>query len=175
MIRVRRGGLSRRGFLGSVGAGTLGAAFTRPPAAAAAPLVPAGERTPAVLLVNGREHHVRVEPQETLLHVLREALGLTGTKKGCNYGECGACTVHPRRPARECVPRLRAGRSKGAALTTVEGCSPATSTLSAVQRAFIEHDAFQCGFCTPGQVIDAHRLHRRRAHALQRRGRSANG
>ena len=156
MIRVRRGGLSRRGFLGSVGAGTLGAAFTRPPAAAAAPLVPAGERTPAVLLVNGREHHVRVEPQETLLHVLREALGLTGTKPGCERGECGACTVLVGgRPRYSCL--TLALEAEGAEITTVEGLL-AGEELGPVQQAFVEEDGFQCGFCTPGQVMAAEGL-----------------
>lgn len=155
-------GFSRRGFLGSVGAGAVGAAVAGPAAAEAGPAVaPAGETTPLRLLVNGREQRLRVEPRETLLSVLRERLGLTGTKPGCERGECGACTV-----LIDGVPRYAcltlALEAEGREVTTVEGLMDGEA-LGPVQQAFVEEDALQCGYCTPGQVMAAEGLLRAQA------------
>jgi xanthine dehydrogenase YagT iron-sulfur-binding subunit len=107
---------------------------------------------PITLLVNGREHHLHVEPRTTLLDALREGLGLTGTKKGCDHGQCGACTVlvdGSRIYSCLALAVMQAGRE----VQTIEGLG--TDTLHPVQQAFLEHDAFQCGYCTPGQIMSA--------------------
>ena len=155
-------GFSRRGFLGSVGAGALGAAVAGPAGAEKAPAVAAaGETTPLTLRVNGREQRLRVEPRETLLQVLRERVGLTGTKPGCERGECGACTV-----LIDGLPRYAcltlALEAEGREVTTVEGLMDGEA-LGPVQQAFVEEDALQCGYCTPGQVMAAEGLLRAQA------------
>ncbi len=104
------------------------------------------------LTVNGRRASVRVRPVRSLLDTLRETLGLTGTKKVCNEGDCGACTVLiDGRPAYSCITLAIA--CEGREIETIEGLGTADGTLHPVQQAFIEHDAYQCGFCTPGQVM----------------------
>lgn len=106
-----------------------------------------------VLRVNGVVHQVPVDARTTLLDLLREHLELTGTKKGCNFGECGACTVHLNgRRVNGCL--VLAASADGAEVTTIEGLAT-NGKLHPVQQAFINHDAFQCGFCTPGQVMSA--------------------
>jgi xanthine dehydrogenase YagT iron-sulfur-binding subunit len=103
--------------------------------------------------VNGQPHRLSVDARLTLLDLLRERLFLTGTKKGCNFGECGACTVHlDGRRVNACM--VLAAAVDGHEETTVEGLATADG-LHPVQQAFIEYDAFQCGFCTPGQVMSA--------------------
>jgi xanthine dehydrogenase YagT iron-sulfur-binding subunit len=103
--------------------------------------------------VNGQHHRLSVDARLTLLDFLRERLLLTGTKKGCNFGECGACTVHlDGRRVNACM--ILAAAVDGHDVTTIEGLATADG-LHPVQRAFIEYDAFQCGFCTPGQVMSA--------------------
>jgi xanthine dehydrogenase YagT iron-sulfur-binding subunit len=105
------------------------------------------------LTVNGRAHEVSVDARVTLLDLLRERLQLTGTKKGCNFGECGACTVHlDGRRVNACM--VLAASVDGRAVTTIEGLAQ-DGALHPVQQAFIDHDGFQCGFCTPGQVMSA--------------------
>jgi xanthine dehydrogenase YagT iron-sulfur-binding subunit len=109
--------------------------------------------TRVVLRVNGAEHEVDIDPRSMLVDVLRDGLGLTGTKKCCERGECGVCTVHiDGRTALACVTLAVA--VEGREITTIEGVS-AEGDLHPVQRAFIEHDGFQCGYCTPGQVMSA--------------------
>ena len=112
------------------------------------------ERLTLRLTVNGTEHELAdVDARTTLLDLLRERLDLTGAKKGCNRGECGACTVLlDGRRVNGCM--VLAAAADGREVTTVEGLGE-PDALHPVQRAFIEHDAFQCGFCTPGQVISA--------------------
>jgi xanthine dehydrogenase YagT iron-sulfur-binding subunit len=106
-----------------------------------------------MLRVNGRDQRVTVDARVTLLDLLRERLHLTGTKKGCNFGECGACTVHlDGRRVNACL--VLAASADGHEVTTIEGLAVGDE-LSTVQRAFIDHDGFQCGFCTPGQVMSA--------------------
>jgi xanthine dehydrogenase YagT iron-sulfur-binding subunit len=110
------------------------------------------EGAPITLLVNGRERRLHVEPRTTLLDALREGLGLTGTKKGCDHGQCGACTVlvgGTRIYSCLALAVMQAGRE----VQTIEGL--AGDALHPVQQAFLEHDAFQCGYCTPGQIMSA--------------------
>ena len=103
--------------------------------------------------VNGPEHRISVDARVTLLDLLREQLHLTGTKKGCNFGECGACTVHlDGRRVNACM--VLAASADGREVTTIEGLA-IDGKLHPVQQAFIDYDGFQCGFCTPGQVMSA--------------------
>ena len=105
------------------------------------------------LFVNRREHRLRVDTRASLLDVLREDIGLTGSKKGCDHGQCGACTVLiGGRRANACLALAVA--HDGASIVTVEGLAD-EGRLSPVQEAFIENDAFQCGYCTPGQLCSA--------------------
>jgi xanthine dehydrogenase YagT iron-sulfur-binding subunit len=110
-------------------------------------------RVPVSMTVNDRVRTMTVEPRTTLLDVLREELGLTGTKKACDRGECGACTVHvDGRRVLSCM--TLAAMQDGKRITTIEGLER-DGKLHAMQAAFIEHDGFQCGFCTSGQIMSA--------------------
>ncbi|GHF96515.1 MULTISPECIES: (2Fe-2S)-binding protein [Amycolatopsis] len=102
--------------------------------------------------VNGEAVRLRVDPRESLLDVLRERLGLTGTKKGCDQGHCGACTVHlaGRRVVSCLTPAVQAD---GRDVTTIEGVAGPDGGLHPLQQAFVDHDALQCGYCTPGQIM----------------------
>lgn len=105
------------------------------------------------LNVNGRDYRLSIEPRVTLLDALREYLLLTGTKKGCDQGQCGACTVHvDGHGVLSCLTLAMA--AQGCAVTTIEGLAP-EGELHPVQAAFVRHDAFQCGYCTPGQIMSA--------------------
>ncbi|PJE97682.1 carbon monoxide dehydrogenase [Streptomyces carminius] len=152
-------GPSRRTFVATTAAvgGAVAAGGT--PAASAAP---AAARPPAgrvSLTVNGERHTLTVDNRTSLLDLLREHLALTGTKKGCDAGACGACTVLvDGRRVNACL--TLAIRLEGAEVTTIEGLAPGAPAaddgeLHPLQRAFIEHDAFQCGFCTSGQLMSA--------------------
>ncbi len=151
------GGIGRRGFLGTIGAGAVGAAV----AGAASPepvatRAKAGALVDLTLEVNGIRRRVAVEPRFSLLDVLRDKLGLTGTKAGCGLGECGACTV-----LIDGVPRYScltlALDAEGHVVTTVEGVMQGEQ-LSPAQQAFLEEDGMQCGYCTPDQVMAAEGL-----------------
>ena len=108
---------------------------------------------PVNLRINGQEHHLRLEPRVSLLDALREFIGLTGTKKGCNQGACGACTVLvDGERVNSCL--TFAVMHEGRDITTIEGLG-VPEELHPLQAAFIEHDGFQCGYCTPGQICSA--------------------
>jgi xanthine dehydrogenase YagT iron-sulfur-binding subunit len=153
---------SRRQFLQSAAAT---AAYGAVPASAQSPM-PASADVPAVsgtgpqsltLNVNGRPYTLKVEPRVTLLDALREYIGLSGTKKGCDRGQCGACTVLANgRRINSCLTLALA--HDGEDITTVEGLAASvrsSGALHPVQAAFLELDAFQCGYCTPGQICSA--------------------
>jgi xanthine dehydrogenase YagT iron-sulfur-binding subunit len=106
------------------------------------------------LRINDRDHRVALDVRTTLLDALREHLGLTGAKKGCDHGQCGACTVLlDGRRVLSCL--TLAAAVQGRAVTTIEGLAQANGQLHPMQQAFIDHDAFQCGYCTPGQIMSA--------------------
>ncbi len=111
------------------------------------------EKIPLRIEVNGKSHELNVEPRVTLLDLLREQLGLTGTKKGCDHGQCGACTVHvDGRRVNSCLSLAVMNQQKS--ITTIEGLARGEE-LHPMQQAFIRHDGFQCGYCTPGQIMSA--------------------
>lgn len=111
------------------------------------------EKISLKLEVNGVSHQLSVEPRVTLLDLLREQLQLTGTKKGCDHGQCGACTVHvDGRSVNSCLSL--AVMNNGKKITTIEGIANGNK-LHPMQEAFIKHDGFQCGYCTPGQIMSA--------------------
>jgi len=158
-------GLTRRGFLTTIGTGAMTLAVAdklHATPAADAEMTEQGEMTEVVLLINGRKYRLLVEPRWSLLHVLREQLRLTGTKVGCERGECGTCTV-----LIDDVPRYAcmtlAVEAEGTKITTLEGLMKGEQ-LGPVQRAFVEHDAFQCGYCTPGQIMSVEGLLRKNPH-----------
>ena len=150
---------SKRRFMQSAAAA---AAFSAAPYAAvaqtpireAAETATSGEHVQSLTLnVNGRPYVLQVEPRVTLLDALREYLGLTGTKKGCDRGQCGACTVLANgRRINSCLSLALA--HDGDDIATIEGMARA-GKLHPVQAAFLEHDGFQCGYCTPGQICSA--------------------
>lgn len=128
------------------------------PGAGAAPPGPPGPTAPpasrVALKVNGTDHLLHLDHRVTLLDALRAHLGLTGAKKGCDHGQCGACTVLlDGRRVNSCL--LLAVAQDGADVTTVEGLGTTDGGLHPLQRAFLDRDAFQCGFCTPGQLCSA--------------------
>lgn len=151
--------LTRRTFIAATGTATGAAvaagvttAGTRPVSASAgANELEDGATSQVSFLLNGHRQTLVVDNRTSLLDLLRERLGLTGTKKGCDAGACGACTVHvDDRRVNACL--TLAARLDGARITTIEGLAP-DGDLHPLQRAFIEQDALQCGFCTPGQIM----------------------
>lgn len=171
-------GMTRRGFIKSLGTGVAAVAAT----GALSSDVPAeshvlgSEKVHQVTLkVNDRPHSLLVEPRWSLLFVLREKLGLTGSKVGCERGECGACTVLINGLPRYACMTL-AVEAQGMEITTIEGLMQGEE-LGPVQQAFLEKDAFQCGYCTPGQIMAAEGLLRstpKPAMAEIQRGMSGN-
>jgi xanthine dehydrogenase YagT iron-sulfur-binding subunit len=144
--------LSRRRFLGTAGAATL--AMASRPATAEAAAEPASIHNENVALtVNGRRHALDLDPRVTLLDALREHLGLTGTKKGCDQGQCGACTVMVNgQRINSCL--TLAVMHAGDEIMTIEGLEE-DGVLHPMQAAFVRHDGMQCGYCTPGQICSA--------------------
>jgi xanthine dehydrogenase YagT iron-sulfur-binding subunit len=108
---------------------------------------------PIDMNVNGKDEHLQLDPRTTLLDVLREDLQLTGTKKGCDHGQCGACTVHV--AGKRVLSCLTLAASVRGPVTTIEGLAAPDELLHPMQQAFIDQDAFQCGYCTPGQIMSA--------------------
>jgi xanthine dehydrogenase YagT iron-sulfur-binding subunit len=152
------GRVSRRAFLSGLGA--AGVAATAQPLIAAVPEVKQENvevaepgTVPLVLRVNGVEHRLNVEPRVALLDCLRENLNLPGTKKGCDHGQCGACTVHVNgRRVLSCMSlAVMHARDE---ITTIEGLG-SPEKMHAMQASFVEHDAYQCGYCTSGQIMSA--------------------
>src|SRR5580692_1544739 len=112
------------------------------------------EDTGVALHVNGEAYALQLDSRVTLLDTLRERLGLFGTKKGCDHGQCGACTVHADgRRVLSCLTLAK--QAEGKQITTIEGIAGKNGGLHPVQQAFLDHDALQCGYCTPGQVMSA--------------------
>ena len=157
---VFKRGFSRRSFLSGLGATSLLAGTA--PLAAAAPVVEPETQEQAegsgsgtlTLRVNGKEYTLKnLDPRATLLDTLRERIHLTGTKKGCDHGQCGACTVHVNgRRVNSCLSF--AVMHEGDEITTIEGIGQ-PGNLHAMQAAFVEHDGYQCGYCTSGQIMSA--------------------
>jgi len=152
------GRFSRRLFLGQLGAAGI-AVTTAPLAHAAQSETAADEKAaapgavPVTLNINGKDVKLMLEPRVTLLDALRDYAHLYGTKKGCDHGQCGACTVHVNgRRVNSCLSF--AVMHQGDKITTIEGLAQ-NGQLSPVQQAFVEHDGFQCGYCTPGQIMSA--------------------
>lgn len=171
------GGVTRRGFITSVGVGVAAAATGSrlEGEEKRVEIAEPGEMAKVALTVNGRRHRLLVEPRWTLAFVLRERLGLSGTKVGCERGECGACTV-----LIDGVPRYScmtlALEAQNEEITTLEGLMRGEE-LGPVQQAFVEEDGYQCGYCTPGQIVAAEGLLRANPNpSLEeiRRGMSGN-
>jgi len=147
-----RRGLTRRGFLQLMGAAAVVSNAARGFGGEPSDnVIEPAEMTRVKLFINGRHHRLLVEPRWSLLFVLRERLGLTGTKVGCERGECGACTVLINGQPRYACMTL-ALEAEGKEITTLEGLMKGKE-LGPVQQAFLEEDAFQCGYCTPGQIM----------------------
>jgi xanthine dehydrogenase YagT iron-sulfur-binding subunit len=164
----RAGRVSRRSFLSQLGATGVAAvavpAVARAQAAGAAVAEPVASETienavAITLTVNGKAMRLEVDPRTTLLDGLRETLSLTGTKKGCDHGQCGACTVHVNgRRINSCL--TLAAMHEGDSITTIEGLGKPgglgePDQLHPMQAAFVEHDGYQCGYCTSGQIMSA--------------------
>jgi xanthine dehydrogenase YagT iron-sulfur-binding subunit len=152
------GSISRRGVMVGAAGGVALTTVARADDSSPSPVVRAGTSVPVVLRVNGETLKLMVDQRTSLLDVLREYAGLTGTKKGCDRGACGACTVHL--DGRRVVSCLTlAARCQGKEIVTIEGLTieggGSHNDLHPVQAAFIEHDALQCGYCTPGQIMSA--------------------
>ena len=128
---------------------TIGAIFRRQPLSKNSSGAPTAQSLK--LTVNGEQHQVKVEPWTTLLDFLRETLQLTGSKKGCDHGQCGACTVLVDGTRVNACLTL-ALRMQGREVTTIEGLASKDGNLHPLQQAFVDHDALQCGYCTPGQI-----------------------
>ena len=161
-IKVPFGRFSRRSFLSQLGAAGI--------AATAQPLIAVGQSAtaersvqedepgvegavPVMLKINGQQYKLRLETRVTLLDALREDIHLTGTKKGCDHGQCGACTVHINgRRVNSCL--TFAAMHDGDEITTIEGIGQ-PGNLHPMQASFVEHDGYQCGYCTSGQIMSA--------------------
>jgi xanthine dehydrogenase YagT iron-sulfur-binding subunit len=158
---VAPGKVSRRSFLSQLGAAgiaataspVLASAATTPPPAQTAAAAASPGSIPVTLKVNGQRHAMTLDPRTTLLDCLRENLNLPGTKKGCDHGQCGACTVHVNgQRVNSCLSF--AVMHAADEITTIEGLGT-PDHLHPMQASFVEHDAYQCGYCTSGQIMSA--------------------
>jgi xanthine dehydrogenase YagT iron-sulfur-binding subunit len=161
---ARRRKLTRRKFLSTTGSSAAAAAIAgyaptsvraadreSPAAVADGPNIQGA--VPVTLRINGKEHRLRVDPRTTLLDCVRETVALTGTKKGCDHGQCGACTVHVNgRRVNSCLSL--ALMHDGEEITTIEGLGT-PEALHPMQAAFVAYDGYQCGYCTSGQIMSA--------------------
>jgi xanthine dehydrogenase YagT iron-sulfur-binding subunit len=146
-------GLSRREFMATMLAASIAVTFASTTSVDAAAAMVSGDAIDISFAVNGKPARLSVDPRVTLLDALRERLQLTGTKKGCDHGQCGACTVLlDGRRVVSCL--ILAATAQGKSVTTIEGLVEG-DRLHPMQQAFIEHDAFQCGYCTAGQIMSA--------------------
>ena len=145
-------GLTRRTVLSSSAAGIELAGIPALASASSAPPPDPRRTVPVRLRVNGRDVSLALDPRVTLLDALRDHLGLAGTKKGCDQGQCGACTVHL--DGRRILSCLTLAVAAPGEVTTIEGLEQG-GALHPMQQAFIDNDAFQCGYCTPGQIMSA--------------------
>jgi xanthine dehydrogenase YagT iron-sulfur-binding subunit len=141
--------ITRRELVGAV---VVGSAISVFPTAAAEPAA-TSDRISVSLNINGEDHSVDIDPRTTVLDLLREDLHLTGTKKGCDHGQCGACTVLVNGERRNSCLMLGV-MQQGKKITTIEGLASGDE-LHPMQQAFIDHDGLQCGYCTPGQICSA--------------------
>jgi len=149
------GTLNRRGFLSATAVAAAGGLVpgTASGEAAKQQKPSPTDRETLSLSVNGRPHQLSLDPRRTLLDLLREDLSLTGAKKGCDHGQCGACTVLvDGKRVLACLTLAAAARGE---VSTIEGLASADGALHPMQEAFIQEDAFQCGYCTPGQIMSA--------------------
>ena len=146
-----KSGPNRRSLFGALGLAAAGHAVAGVPAEAQ---MPVNGPTPTKLNVNGRDYRLILDTRTTLLDALRDHIGLTGSKKGCDQGQCGACTVHVD-GTRVLSCLTLAVAVQGRKVETIEGLAASDGTLHPVQQAFIDHDGFQCGYCTPGQIMSA--------------------
>lgn len=147
-------GISRREFLTASSLVLTAEAVSFNATAGTATDDAAAGAMPVTLEVNGIAHRLKLEPRVTLLDALRERLALSGTKKGCDHGQCGACTVHL--DGRRVVSCLTlAVQADGKKITTIEGVASKEGRLHPMQQAFLDHDGLQCGYCTPGQIMSA--------------------
>ena len=149
-------GFNRRNFLRASATGAamplVAERFATAAQAAPEPKAPRSPLVPMTLRINGQRHDVALDPRTSLLDALREHIGLTGSKKGCDHGQCGACTVHvDGKNVNSCL--VLAISAQGRDITTIEGLASAGGELHPLQQAFIDHDAFQCGYCTSGQIM----------------------
>ena len=154
--------LSRRAFLSSAGSSAAAVAIAGRVAMPAKAVEPdalensapsTAGAVPVTLRINGKEHRLEVDPRSSLLDCIRETVALTGTKKGCDHGQCGACTVHVNgRRVNSCL--TLAVMHDGEEITTIEGLGT-PDALHPMQASFVAHDAYQCGYCTSGQIMSA--------------------
>jgi xanthine dehydrogenase YagT iron-sulfur-binding subunit len=159
-----RNGVTRRSFLGQIGVAVLAGVSANSLATESSPVQsetppsqtapsPIPDAVPVTLQINGQKYRLHLEPRVTLLDALRNNLQMFGTKKGCDHGQCGACTVHINgRRVNSCL--TFAIMRQGDEITTIEGLAR-NGQLHPVQAAFVEHDGFQCGYCTSGQIMSA--------------------
>jgi xanthine dehydrogenase YagT iron-sulfur-binding subunit len=145
---------NRRHLIGGAAGLAAAPAVVRAAASAAQPPPASRGSVELVLNVNGRDRRATMDVRTSLLDALREHLDLTGSKKGCDQGQCGACTVHvDGKRVLGCLTLAVA--AQGRKITTIEGLAGADGALHPMQQAFIDHDGFQCGYCTPGQIMSA--------------------
>jgi xanthine dehydrogenase YagT iron-sulfur-binding subunit len=153
---MRKSRWSRRNFLATSMVSTMSVTLLDRTSTSAAPAATPDPQAPhaTTIDINGQRYHLALDVRTTLLDALRDHIGLTGSKKGCDHGQCGACTVMvDDHRALSCLTLVAS--LEGRRVTTIEGLAQDDGTLHPMQQAFIDQDAFQCGYCTPGQIVSA--------------------